>query len=184
MSAPAPADDASAAVDAPTRTGLQAVLGGPVGTAVWALVVVALLVTAVVLGLRLRASEQRADLRADALQAARQEALNLTSVDGTDIQGDLQRVLEGASGTFRQEFEAQSKTLTDVLEQNQVKAEGRVLDAGLARFSEDAATALVVIDSRVSNRSIPDGQTRTYRMQLELERVGERWLTSSLEFVS
>lgn len=177
-------DDTSAAVDAATRTGLQAVLGGPVGTAVWALVVVALLVAAVVLGLQLRAAEQRADLRADAVQAARQEALNLTSVDGTDIEGDLQRVLEGASGTFRQEFEAQSRTLTEVLKDNQVKAEGKVLDAGLARFSEDAATALVVIDSVVSNRSIPDGQTRTYRMQLELERVGDRWLTSSLEFVS
>ncbi len=173
-----------AAVDAPTRRGLQAALGGPVGTGVWALVVIALLVTAVVLGLRVRAADQRADLRADAVQAARQEALNLTSVDATDLDGDLERVLEGASGTFREEFEAQSTTLRSVLQENQVAAEGTVLDAGLARFSEDAATALVVIDSVVRNRSVPDGQTRTYRMQLELERVGDRWLTSSLQFVS
>ena len=144
----------------------------------------ALLAACLVSGLRLRAQDDRADARADAVKAARQEALNLTSVDGTDIQQDLDRVLEGASGTFRQEFEAQSQRLTTVLEQNQVRAQGEVLDAGLSRFDGDTATALVVIDSVVANKEIPDGQTRTYRMQLQLERVGDRWLTSQLEFVS
>ena len=168
--------------EAPGR--LRTALGGTVGLTLWSLLVLALLVAAVVAGLRLRAADQRADLRADALQAARQEALNLTSVDGTDIEADLERVLEGASGTFREEFEAQSRTLRSVLEENEVRAEGNVLDAGLSRFSEDAATALVIIDSVVRNKGDPDGQTRTYRMQLELERVGDRWLTSSLEFVS
>lgn len=169
---------------AATPAGLRAVLGGTVGLALWSLLVVALVVASIASGLRLRAQDQRADARRDAVQAARQEALNLTSVDGTDIEQDLDRVLEGASGTFRQEFEAQSQRLSAVLKENQVKAKGEVLDAGLSRFDGDTATALVVIDSIVSNKDIPDGQTRTYRMQLELERVGDRWLTSTLEFVS
>ncbi|MCW2608145.1 MAG: hypothetical protein JWO60_2838 [Frankiales bacterium] len=184
MTAPSLSDDRSADPAPPTRTGLRAVLGGTLGLALWSLLVLALLVTAAVFGLQWFRAEQRADVRADALQAARQEALNLTSVDGTDVKADLDRVLEGASGQFRQEFEAQAARLSTVLEENQVRAEGNVLDAGLTRADGDSATALVVIDSVVRNKAIPDGQTRTYRMQLELERVGSRWLTNRLEFVS
>lgn len=187
MTAPSPQGtlgDASADAAAPARTGLAAVLGGTAGVVLWSLLVLALLVTTAVFGLRWYQAEQRADQRASALQAARQEALNLTSVDGTDIEADLDRVLEGASGTFREEFEGQAKRLSSVLEDNQVRAEGSVLDAGLTRFDGETAVAVVIIDSVVRNKAIPKGQTRTYRMQLELERVGSRWLTNRLEFVS
>ncbi len=183
MTAPSPGDDTSAPVVRP-RGGLRTVLGGTLGLSLWSLLVVALLVLATVFGVQWSRAHQRSTLRADALQAARQEALNLTSVDGTDVQTDLARVLEGASGQFRQEFEAQSTQLSSVLVDNQVRAQGNVLDAGLSRADGDSATALVVIDSLVRNKAIPDGQTRTYRMQLELERVGSRWLTNRLEFVS
>ncbi|MCU1693275.1 MAG: hypothetical protein JWM64_2366 [Frankiales bacterium] len=185
MTAPLPSlsDDRDAVVDAPSPGGLVGALGR-VGTGVWLLLVLALVVVGVVYGLQLRSAHATESRRADALQAAKQEALNLTSVDGTGIEQDLQRVLEGASGQFREEFEGQSKSLAGVLKDNKVTAEGKVLDAGLSRFDDRSATAVVIIDSDVSNKAIPKGQTRTYRMQLELERVGDRWLTSSLQFVS
>lgn len=163
--------------------GLRAVLGGTVGLTLWLVLVAALVAASVFLGLRVRAAEQREQDRDAALQAARQEALNLTSVDGTDLEGDLALVLAGASGQFRTEFAAQAERLKQVLTENEVRAEGRVLDAGLVRADEDSATAVVVVDSLVRNKSVPDGQNRNYRMQLELDHVGDRWLTSSLQFV-
>ncbi|MCW2777705.1 MAG: hypothetical protein JWN17_1430 [Frankiales bacterium] len=164
--------------------GLRAALGGTVGASLWVLLVLALIVASVVLGLRLRTAERASDARAAALQAARQEAVNLTSVDGKDIQGDLKSVLAGASGQFRQDFQAQSSRLSSVLEDNQVTAEGKVLDAGLSRFDGDTATAVVVVDTQVANKAIPKGQVRHYRMQLDLERTGDRWLTNTLQFVN
>ena len=70
-----------------------------------------------------------------------------------------------------------------VLEQNEVSAEGRVLEAGLVRSDRSSATALVVVDSTVRNTAVPDGRVNSYRMKLELEKVGDTWLTSTLEFV-
>jgi Mce-associated membrane protein len=147
-------------------------------------VVLALLAAAAIVGaLKLRDDRQRDDARSAALGAARQEALNLTSIDGRDIDADLRRVLAGATGGFRSDFTQRSKDLKTVLSENAVVAEGRVIDAALVRGDLDTATALVVVDSTVKNKAAPAGRENTYRMQLDLERHGSRWLTSSLQFV-
>ena len=142
-----------------------------------------LLVGAVLLGLRLRDASLQAEARKDALTAARQSALNLTSIDQEEFDEDVDRVLEGATGEFRQDFQARAGDLEKLLEDNQVTAEGRVLEAGIVRADRKNATALVVVDSTVRNTATPEGRVNSYRMRLELERVGDRWLTSTLEFV-
>jgi len=147
-------------------------------------VLLALLAAAVLVGaVKLRDAAQRDDARAGALAAARQEALNLTSIDGKDIDADLKRVLDNATGGFAKDFASRSKDLKGVLTENRVVAEGRVIDAALVRGDGDTATALVVVDSTVKNKAAPAGRDNTYRMQLDLERHGARWLTSALQFV-
>jgi len=147
-------------------------------------VILALLAAGAIIGaVKLRDAERRDDARDAALGAARQEALNLTSIDGRDIDTDLSRVLNGATGAFAKDFSQRSKDLKTVLAENQVVAEGRVLDAALVRGDLDTATVLVVVDSNVKNKAAPAGRDNTYRMQLDLERHGSRWLTSALQFV-
>ncbi|MEO6204900.1 MAG: hypothetical protein ABIO67_05900 [Mycobacteriales bacterium] len=143
----------------------------------------ALLVAALVGSLTLRSYDERASARAGALAAARQEALNLTSIDGREIEADLKRVLDGATGQFKTDFAQRSEDLKKVLADNNVIAEGRVLEAALVRADTESATALVVVDSNVKNKAAPDGRSNTYRMQLDLERHNGRWLTSTLQFV-
>lgn len=138
---------------------------------------------AVVGSLKVRELDQRQDSRAAALVAARQEALNLTSIDTRDIDADLKAVLDGATGGFRTDFEKRSADLKKVLAENNVIAEGNVLEAALVRADDATATALVVVDSNVKNKAAPDGRANTYRMQLELEKHGGRWLTATLQFV-
>ena len=154
-------------------------------------VLVALLVVALVLlaasallgAVKLREAAQRDDAREAALSAARQEALNLTSIDGKDIDADLKRVQDGATGGFATDFAQRAKDLKSVLTENAVVAEGHVIDAALVRGDLDTATVLVVVDSKVKNKAVPAGRDNTYRMQLDLERHGSRWLTSALQFV-
>ncbi len=145
--------------------------------------VLALVVAAVVLGLRVRGAEAREDDRDAALTAARQSALNLTSIDRADLEGDLARVLEGATGAFAEEFEARSENLRQVLVENEVVSEGEVIAAGLVRGDPTTATAIVVVDATVRNTAMPEGRLNTYRMRIELEKQGDRWLTSMLDFV-
>ena len=144
---------------------------------------VLLLVAALYLGFQLRSHAQDDAARRDALAAARQSAVNLTSIDKDNFADDVASVLDGSTGEFRGDFAARADDLERLLTENEVVAEGRVLDAGIVRADRRSATALVVVDSTVSNKQTPDGRVNSYRMRLELEKVGDRWLTSVLEFV-
>ena len=171
-----PPEPGADGTEAPRRTATALIV-------VLSVLLVALAAAAVFGALELREMSQRDKARAAALAAARQEALNLTSIDGRDIDADLARVVAGATGGFKTDFEQRSKDLKSVLTENQVVAEGRVLEAALVRADDSTATALVVVDSNVKNKATPAGRSNTYRMQLDLERQGDRWLTSALQFV-
>lgn len=160
----------------------------PVGRRPWwlyglALASTVLLVAVVLLGLQVRADSLDDNAREAGLTAARQSALNLTSIDQEDFDGDVARVLDGATGEFRQDFQARSADLQTLLDENEVSAEGTVLEAAIIRSDRQSATVLVVVDSTVSNSAAPEGRVNSYRMRLEVERVGDSWLTSQLEFV-
>jgi Mce-associated membrane protein len=144
---------------------------------------VVLLIGALLLGWRVRSAALDDSAREAALTAARQSAINLTSIDQEDFADDVARVLDGATGEFREDFAGRTGELERLLNENEVRAEGRVLEAGLVRSDRRSATALVVVDSTVRNSAVPDGRVNSYRMKLEVEKVGDQWLTSSLEFV-
>ncbi|MEU6506027.1 hypothetical protein [Streptomyces sp. NPDC046942] len=135
------------------------------------------------LGLKLadqRAAQQR---RQDILAAARQSALNFTSLDYRHYDRDSRTVLEGATGDFKKQFAAQTAQLTKLVAQNRSVSEGQVLEAGIVRSDARSARVLVVADSKVTNTAAPEGQARTYRLQLDLVHVAGRWLTSDVTFV-
>ncbi|MFK4149714.1 hypothetical protein [Streptomyces sp. NPDC004065] len=126
------------------------------------------------------AAEQR---RQDILAAARQSALNFTSLDYRHYDRDSGNVLKGATGEFKKEFAAQTTQLTRLVARNKSVSEGQVLEAGIVRSDARSARVLVVADSKVTNSAAPHGQARTYRLQLDLARVSGRWLTSDVAFV-
>lgn len=115
--------------------------------------------------------------------AARQSALNFTSLDYRHYDRDSANVLAGATGDFRKQFAAQTQQLTKLVAENKSVSEGQVLEAGIVRSDERSARVLVVADSKVTNTAAPKGEARTYRLQLDLVRHEGRWLTSDVEFV-
>ncbi|NUP16787.1 MAG: hypothetical protein HOZ81_11915 [Streptomyces sp.] len=121
--------------------------------------------------------------RQDILSAARQSALNFTSLDYRHYDRDSANVLAGATGDFKKQFAAQTRQLTQLVATNKSVSEGQVLEAGIARSDGDSARVLVVADSKVTNTAVPKGEARTYRLQLDLVHRDGRWLTSDVEFV-
>ncbi|MEV1052005.1 hypothetical protein [Streptomyces sp. NPDC049887] len=168
------------------RAGAGAVAAARHGRAVPAALAVATVVTtALSLWLGLRVHEQRADeeRRQDILAAARRSALNFTSLDYRHYERDSANVLKGATGDFKEQFAAQTAELTKLVAANKSVSQGQVLEAGIARADQRTARVLVVADSKVTNSAAPEGQSRTYRLQLDLVLEGGRWLTSNVEFV-
>jgi Mce-associated membrane protein len=149
------------------------------------LVAATVITTALTLWLALTLYEQReADQRRQGvLAAARQSALNFTSLDYRHYDRDSANVLAGATGDFKKQFTAQTDQLTQLVAQNKSVSQGQVLEAGIVSSDEDSARVLVVADSKVTNTAAPEGEARTYRLQLDLVRKDGRWLTSDVEFV-
>ncbi|MFD4551968.1 hypothetical protein [Streptomyces sp. NPDC058466] len=149
------------------------------------LVVATVLTTALTIWLSLGLYDQhdREQRRQDILAAARQSALNFTSLDYRHYDRDSANVLEGATGDFKKQFAAQTEQLTKLVAANKSVSEGQVLDAGIVRSDAHSARVLVVADSKVTNTAAPKGEARTYRLQLDLVRRDGHWLTSDVEFV-
>lgn len=152
----------------------------PLATGV--LVVAVLAVTAGLFGYQVRQAASRAQLRASALTAARQAALDFTTYDYRSLGKDFARVTAQATGTFKTSFATQASKLSSLLVQAKATASGQVLTAGVARVSPRAATVLVILDDHVQNLTAPGGTVKHYRMTVELSRVRGRWLVSQLAF--
>jgi Mce-associated membrane protein len=149
------------------------------------LVAATALTTALAVWLGLQVHDQRAaeQHRQEILAAARQSALNFTSLDYRHYERDSGNVLKGATGDFKKQFAAQTEQLTKLVAGNKSVSEGQILEAGIVRSDARSARVLVVADSKVTNTAVPDGEARTYRLQLDLVHEGGRWLTSDVEFV-
>lgn len=163
--------------------GMREALSGRAVSAALAAATVVVTALTIWLALGLYAQAEADQRRQDILAAARQSALNFTSLDHRHYDRDSANVLAGATGDFKEQFAAQTKQLTELVDRNKSVSEGQVLEAGIVRSDENSARVLVVADSKVTNTAVPQGETRTYRLQLDLLHRGGRWLTSNVEFV-
>lgn len=129
-----------------------------------------------------RATDQA---RQDAVAAARQASVNFVSVSAASVDRDLQRIVAGATGDFKEEFtRGQAQVRTAVVE-NKVESHGTVLRAGLVSGDRRRAVVLVAVDATVKNVKAPDGRPSHYRIQVDLvrDRDSGDWLVAKLQFV-
>ncbi|MHB1739946.1 MAG: hypothetical protein ACYCXA_10820 [Actinomycetes bacterium] len=165
------------------------VVTGPSGRtgrpARWSLaLVVVLSATAVgLLGWQVRAAQAVSARHEAILSAARQEAVNFTTLDYRSLDGGLTQVMAGATGTFRTDFQAKLGQLKSLITTNKAVSQGRVLEAGIVSDGPTSAQVALAVDSTVHNSAYPNGTQRHYRIEVDLVRVGGRWLTSNLQFV-
>jgi Mce-associated membrane protein len=154
----------------------------PVGGLLLGVLAVLLAATSAVLWLGTRSADADAARRSDALTAARQEAVNLTSQDYHTVDADLGRMADGATGQLRADLEQRAAEAKQVVLKNKAVARGVPVDAGLITMNGDQAAAIVAVDSTVSSAG-GTPTTRRYRFQLDLSRVGDRWLVANLTAV-
>ena len=146
--------------------------------------VLALVVGGVVIGQRWNEARASEETYAAVLAAAKREALAFTTLDHRTVKADTGKVLAGATGAFKRQFEGSLDQLTELATQNESVSKGKVLSAGVVSADQDSARVIVVADSTVSNVNTPTPQPRHYRIQMDLVRQGDDWLASELEFVS
>lgn len=121
--------------------------------------------------------------RAAVLAQARQIGVNFVTLDYRTFDRDVEMVLDGATGSFRESFRSGVEQTRTLVEQNESVSTGEVSEAALVTSDDDSATVLLVLDTEVTNTANPQPVARHYRVRLELTRVADQWLANDLQFV-
>jgi Mce-associated membrane protein len=154
----------------------------PIGVAV--AIVVALLGAAGWSGFRLHQDHQVQAQRNLYVQVARQTAINLTTINYSEVDADIKRVLDSATGDFHEEFQNRSQPFVEVVKKVQSKTEGTIAEAGLLNYTKDQAQVLVAISVKTSMAAAPpDQEPRRWRMRLTVDKTGDGAKVSKVEFV-
>jgi Mce-associated membrane protein len=155
-----------------------------VGSALVASAVIVAVLAGLVGWLGYRAYQKHEDQarRDQFVQVARQGAVNLTTISYTEVDADVQRIIDLSTGAFRDDFQQRAKPFIEVVKAAQSKSEGTVTDAGLESQKGDSAQVLVAIAVK-SRTSGGEEAPREWRMRIEVQSVGDDARVSNVVFV-
>ena len=160
------------------------VFGVPSLVAVGVVTIVALLGLGGWLGYRVYQDRQLQAQRSLYVQVARQTAINLTTISYTEVDADIKRVLDSATGGFHDEFQSRSQPFVEVVKKVQSKSEGTIAEAGLLTYTNEQAQVLVAVSVKTSMGNAPaDQEPRRWRMRLTVDKTGDSAKVSNVEFV-
>jgi Mce-associated membrane protein len=136
------------------------------------------------LGFRVHQDNQVQAQRNLYVQVARQTAINLTTINYSEVDADIKRVLDSATGAFHDEFQNRSQPFVEVVKKVQSKSEGTISEAGLLSYTKDQAQVLVAVAVKTSMAGAPpDQEPRRWRMRLTVDKTGDNAKVSNVEFV-
>ncbi|BBX45361.1 hypothetical protein GCM10009641_20480 [Mycobacterium cookii] len=136
------------------------------------------------LGYRVHQDRQVQAQRSLYVQVARQTAINLTTISYTEVDADIKRVLDSATGAFHDEFQNRSQPFVEVVKKVQSKSEGTIAEAGLLSYTHGQAQVLVAVSVKTSMGAAPaDQEPRHWRMRLTVDKTGDSAKVSNVEFV-
>jgi len=129
-------------------------------------------------------AEQRAQEYTDISRAARSETLAFLEVDHTNMDQLTDKVLNGATGEFKKQYQSSLKTLKESAVSQESVSKGRVNEVGLSEADADSAIVFVSAGSKVQNKGTNgEVEDRSWRIKLSMVKQDSRWLISKLEFV-
>ena len=129
---------------------------------------------------RPEAAAIRADDYAEALQAARSNVVDLTSFDHLTYDDDIEEARRVTTGELRQatvdRLEKSRKQIVD----GKVVNNSEVLDAGVTRVTDDAATVVLLIESTEGTEDSERTGVRRYPVEVQMVKQDGRWLLSRI----
>jgi Mce-associated membrane protein len=135
------------------------------------------------LGFRTYQLRQDQEQRELFLRVGRQGAVNLTTIDWQNVDHDIQRILDSATGPFYDDFSKRSQPFIDVVKKVQSKSVGTVTEAGLESVSRNEARVLVAVSVKTSNLGAEDQPPRAWRMRIDVQKIGDGAKVSNVLFV-
>jgi Mce-associated membrane protein len=117
------------------------------------------------------------------IATARQGVINLTSLDFNKAKEDVQRVLDIATGEFKDDFQKRAEDFAAVVKDSKAVTEGSVTATAVESMNNDSAVVLVLTNERVTNIAGAKDQPRTFRFRVSVVHDGDDLKVSKVEFV-
>ena len=114
---------------------------------------------------------------------ARQGVVNLTSLDFNKAKDGVQRILDSATGEFRDDFQRRAEDFASVVKDSKAVTEGSVAAAAVESMNNDSAVVLVLANERITNIAGAKDQPRTFRFRVSVVHDGDQLKVSKVEFV-
>ena len=156
---------------------------GALGLAATALAVCALSGLSATMFWQQHQREKQQQRIAEYAAVARQSAINLMSLDYNDAKGSVQRVLDGATGEFKENFESQSAALIKGLADAKVVTTVTVQSVAVQQHSDDSAVVLVAAQSQATNVQDARKAPQKFRVVVTLATDDGQLKTSQVDFV-
>jgi Mce-associated membrane protein len=155
-------------------------------TVVSALVVVVIVALLAVTGYMMWYHHQVNEKRqreADYAAAARQDVINLMSIDFNKAKEDVQRIVDNATGSFKTDFQDQADTMIKAVQDSKVAVTTSVSAAAVQSMTDDSAVVLVAAASEVTNSTGANKEPRVWRLSVTMARDGSQIKLAKVEFV-
>ncbi|WP_009472369.1 hypothetical protein [Rhodococcus sp. JVH1] len=152
--------------------------------ALFAVVLVGLLVAAGALAHAHRNSQDARDQDLAMLGAARQSVLNLISPSSQDPAAGADRIINDATGSWLTEFEGTKDQFVSAIAESKTESSGEILGAGIEGRNDDGSTTVLVSAvSKVSNAAGAKDEPRTWRLRVGIVDVDGSYKLSKVEVV-
>jgi Mce-associated membrane protein len=115
---------------------------------------------------------------------AKQGVLSMISLDFSKAKEDVQRVIDGSTGQFKDDFQQRANDFISMVTQSKAVTEGTVNAAALESINGDSAVVLVSATSQVTNS--PPGKDvppLVWRLRVTVSDVGGQYKMSKVEYV-
>jgi Mce-associated membrane protein len=118
------------------------------------------------------------------VQAARQCAVNLSTVDYEHADADAQRILDSATGKFYDNFSHRKQSYVENAKRTRSKSVGTVFEAGLQSQTGDLGRVLVAVAVRSSEPAQAEQEPALWQMQITVHKTGDVGKVSDVVFLS
>jgi Mce-associated membrane protein len=117
------------------------------------------------------------------VEAGKQGAINLTSVDYHDAAKDVSRIMATSTGFVNQNFQERGPQFIQLVQQVKATTKGRVTEAGLESIDGDEARVLLAVQVDRWVNDAPQ-EPSYFRMRVDVQHVGSEMKMSNVEFVA
>jgi Tfp pilus assembly protein FimT len=117
------------------------------------------------------------------IDAGKTVALALTTIDYRTVDRDVQHILDNATGVFYEDFKSRSAAFTQVVLDAKSTSTSTITESRMDSDDANQAQVFVALTTTTINEGQPSPPPRDWRLLITVQKVGETYKASNVEFL-